>query len=127
MLFRSLHTIYIIVHAIQIERIENMKLLRKHAVPITCTFGTCTVACICPVPIGHMHIILEASCIIGHMHLVGSRLFILIAYVGFCKRKGWSCTHLVGMVVVIEEDLHKMDAPLFVFRLHTIYILGHAI
>ena len=32
-----LHTIYIIVHAIQIECNENMQLLRKHAMPITCT------------------------------------------------------------------------------------------
>ena len=34
---------------------------------------------------------------------------------------------MVGTVVVIEEGLHTMDAPLFVFRLHTFYIIVHAI
>ena len=55
-----LHTIYIIVHAIQIECSENMQLLcNMHAYYMH--IGTCIDACVCPVPIGYMHITLEAS------------------------------------------------------------------
>ena len=51
----------------------------------------------------------------------------LIACMGYCTRKGWSCAHLVGAVMPQEGDLHTNDAPFFVFRLHTIYIIVHAI
>ena len=38
------------------------------------------------------------------------------------------CAHLVGAVVVLVEGyLHKIDAPFFLFRLHTIYIIVDAI
>ena len=34
---------------------------------------------------------------------------------------------MVGSVVVIEEDLHTIDAQLFVFRLNTMYFIVHVI
>ena len=46
---------------------------------------------------------------------------------GVLQVKKMEFAHLVGTVVVIEEGLHTMDAPLFVFRLHTIYIIVHAV
>ena len=63
----------------------------------------------------------------AYIFLVGDRLFILIACVGYCKQKGWSCAHLVGAVMIVEGDLNTIDAPFFVFRLHTIYIIVDAI
>ena len=89
--------------------------------------GTCIYSCVCPVLIGYIHIILETSWFHWtHAFLVGYRLFILIAYVGYCKRKRWSCAHLVGAVMVIEGDLHTIDAPFSVFRLLTIYVIVRA-
>ena len=124
-----LHTIYINVHAIQIECNENMYLLWK-------TRSPCYIhghwymhfSHICPIYIGSMHIILEVSWFhCTNAFRVGYWLFRLIACVGYGMRKGWSCAHLVGVVLVVDGDLHTFDAPFFVFRLHTIYINVDAI
>ena len=56
-----LHTIFIIVHAIQIECNENMQLLHETCSAYYMHIGTCIDPCVCPVPIGYMHITLEAS------------------------------------------------------------------
>ena len=101
----------------------------KHAVPVTYIhIGTCTYFCVCPVLIEYMHILLDTSWFHWtHAFLVGYRLFILIACVRYCKRKEWSCAHLVGAVMVWEGALQTIDPPFVVFRLHTICIIVDAI
>ena len=117
------------MHTIQIECNETCCCRGKHATPVTyMQIGTCTYSCVCSVPIGYMHIILEASLFHWtHAFLVGYRLFMSIASVGHCTWKGWSCAHLVGAVMPLDCDLHTIDAQFFVQRLHTIYIIVHTI
>ena len=65
-----LNTMYIIVRAIQIECNENMQLLRKHPVPITCTLVhaimLASVQCLLVTRISHW----KQADFIGHMHFL---------------------------------------------------------